>query len=65
MIIIISPLGPQKLSFLKSQKKIQNPQRRHRTLLPSEMASLSNSRWKNRKERLNICTNHGDNAETA
>ncbi len=32
---------------------------------PSEMASLSNPRWKNRKERPNRTTNNGDMAVTA
>ena len=39
------PQGPQKLSSLKSLK-IRNPHRTFSLLQPSEMASLSNSRWK-------------------
>ncbi len=32
---------------------------------PSKMASVSNSRWKNVKERPNRLTNNGDMAETS
>ncbi len=40
------PQGRQKLSSLKSHK-IQNPS----TPAPSNIASLSNSRWQNRKNK--------------
>ena len=32
---------------------------------PSEMASSSNSKWQNRKERTNRSTNNGDMTEIA
>ncbi len=36
-------------------------QQDHRIHQPSEMASLSNFRWKTRKERTNRSSNNGDN----
>ncbi len=55
--------GPQELSSLKSLQ-IQNPTP-FSPLQPSELASLSNSSWQTRKERLNYSTNNGDIFEKA
>ncbi len=58
--------GPQKLISLKSLK-IQNFHRfRAFSLLqPTELASFSNSRWENLKERPNQSTNKGDMVDKA
>ncbi len=58
------PQGPEELSSLKSLN-IQNPHRNRAFLLlqPTEMASLSNSGWQNRKERQNRSSINGDIVE--
>ena len=50
------PQGPQKLSSVKSLKIQPHPLKTRKS---SEMASLSNARWQNRKESKNRSTNNG------
>ena len=56
-----------KCSGLYNQLILPPPplKKREYAMKPSEMASLSNSRWQNCKERQNLTTNKRDIAETA
>ena len=57
--------GPQKLSFLNSLKiRIPFPPKKHGNV-PSEIASLSNFRWQNCKERPKQFQNNGDMVDKA
>ncbi len=60
------PQRPHKLSSLKSLK-ILNPQliQGFSLLQSSEMVSISNSRWQNRKDHPNRFANNGDMDEIA
>ena len=66
-IYILLPIIDSKTRTTEAQlsKITQNPKTRECDMKLSEMASLSDPRWQNRKERPNQTTNIRDRAETA